>query len=166
MAESFLDGFRRPAESKRFRRLFLVLLKKPFVCPQGRQVEARPGGLLGEDEQGDLGPLLLQVLDEERNLHGATDLPKIDSWELEISCHAYTDLAPDGGDPALVAEERVHGDRVLDDQGRDGDEGQHQHVQDEELLTIGSGGVNVVASNSPHRVLHPLRQIIRVTLRQ
>ena len=66
----------------------------------------------------------------------------------------------------LIAEERVHGDRVLDDQGRDGDEGQHQHVQDEELLTIGSGGVNVVASNPPHCILHPLRQIISLTLRQ
>ena len=68
------------------------------------------------------------------------------------------DLPPDGGDPALVAEESVHGDRVLDDQGRDGDEGQHQHVQDEELLTIGGGGVNVVASHPPHCVLHTLRQ--------
>ena len=58
----------------------------------------------------------------------------------------------------LVAEERVHGDRVLDDQGRDGDEGEHQHVQDEELLAIGGGGVNVVAANSPHSVLHTLRQ--------
>ena len=68
-----------------------------------------------------------------------------------------TDLPPDGGDPVLVAEERVHGDRVLDDQGRDGDEGQHQHVQDEELLAIGGGGVNVIAANPPHSVLHTLR---------
>ena len=69
-----------------------------------------------------------------------------------------TDLPPDGGDPVLVAEECVHGDRVLDDQGRDGDEGQHQHVQDEELLAIGGGGVNVVAANPPHSVLHTLRK--------
>ena len=49
---------------------------EPFISPQGRQIEARTGGLLGEDEQGDLGPLLLQVLDEQRDLHGATDLKR------------------------------------------------------------------------------------------
>ena len=56
-----------------------LIIPKPFIGPQGRQIEARPGGLLGEDEQGDLGPLLLQVLDEECNLHGATDLPEMHS---------------------------------------------------------------------------------------
>ena len=68
------------------------------------------------------------------------------------------DLSPDGGDPGLVSEEGVHGDAVLDDEGGDGDEGQHEHVQDEELLAIGGGGVNVVAANPPHSVLHTLRQ--------
>ena len=31
-------------------------------------------------------------------------------------------------------------------------------MQDEELLAIGGGGVNVVAANTPHSVLHTLRQ--------
>ena len=33
-------------------------------------------------------------------------------------------LAPDGGHPVLVAEQGVHVHAVLDDQGRDGDQGQ------------------------------------------
>ena len=67
-------------------------------------------------------------------------------------------LSPDGGDPGLVSEEGVHGDAVLDDEGGDGDERQHQHVQDEELLSAGGGGVDAVAANLPHRVRHPLHQ--------
>ena len=47
----------------------------------------------------------------------------------------------------------------LDDQGSDGDEGQDQHVEDEELLTRMSCGVDLVASNSPSSVLQTLKQL-------
>ena len=76
--------------------------------------------LVGEDVESHLGPLLLDVLDEEGDLHGSPDLP------------------PDGGDPGLVTEQGVHGDAVLDDQGRDGDQREDQHVEDEELLSTRS----------------------------
>ena len=69
-----------------------------------------------------------------------------------------SNLSPDGGDPGLVSEEGVHGDAVLDDEGGDGDERQHQHVQDEELLAAGGGGVDAVAAHLPHRVRHALHQ--------
>ena len=58
-------------------------------------------GLVGEDVEGDLGPLLLDVLDEDGYLHGAPD------------------LSPDGGHPGLVAKQRVHGHAVLNNQSRD-----------------------------------------------
>ena len=76
--------------------------------------------LVGEDVEGHLRPLLLDVLDEESDLHGSSDLP------------------PDGGDPGLVAQQGVHGDAVLDDQGRDGDQWEDQHVEDEKLLAARS----------------------------
>ena len=91
-------------------------------------------GLVGEDVERDLGPLLLDVLDEDRDLHGAPDLP------------------PDGGDPGLVAQQGVHGDAVLYDQGRDGYQGQDQHVEDEELLSAGSRGIDAVTANFPDTV--------------
>ena len=68
------------------------------------------------------------------------------------------DLSPDGWDPGLVSEEGVHGHAVLDDEGGDGDEGQHEHVQDEELLAAGGRGVDAVAAHLPHRVRHALHQ--------
>ena len=82
--------------------------------------------------------LLLNVLDEESYLHGSSD------------------LAPDGGHPGLVAQQGVHGDAVLDDQGGDGNERKHQHVQDEELLSTGSCGIDFVTSNSPDHTFHTL----------
>ena len=67
----------------------LLRLKKekyigPFVSAQ------KIIGLLQEDKERNLGPLLLQVLYEEGDLHGAPDLP------------------PDGGDAGLVAQQGVH----------------------------------------------------------
>ena len=90
--------------------------------------------LVGEDVERHLGPLLLDVLDEDRDLHGAPDLP------------------PDGGDPGLVAQQGVHSDAVLDDQGRDWYQGKDQHVEDEELLSAGSRGVDPVAADFPDTV--------------
>ena len=53
------------------------------------------GGLIGEDEQRHLRSLLLDVLDEQGNLHGAPD------------------LLPDHADSRLVSHQSVHGDTVL-----------------------------------------------------
>ena len=53
-------------------------------------------------------------------------------------CIVLPDLPPDGGDPGLVAQQGVHGDAVLDDQGRDGDQWEDQHVEDEKLLAARS----------------------------
>ena len=95
--------------------------------------------LVGEDEQSHLCSLLLDVLDEESNLHGSSN------------------LLPDGGHPGGVTHQGVHGDPILDDQGGDGDEWQHQHVKDEELLTTWCGWVYLVTSNPPDGVLHTLQ---------
>ena len=54
----------------------------------------------------------------------------------------------------VLAQQSVHGDAVLYDEGRDGYEGQDQHVEDEELLTVGSGGVDVVTTHPPVHALH------------
>ena len=50
----------------------------------------------------------------------------------------------------------------LNDQSSDGNQGQNQHVKNEELLTIRSCWINVVTSNSPHSVLHALAEIVKV----
>ena len=80
----------------------------------------------------------MNVLDEDSNLHRSSD------------------LLPDGGDPGGVGHQGVHGDAILDDQGCDGDQWQHQHVQDEELLTTGSCWINFVTSHPPDHTLHAL----------
>jgi hypothetical protein len=95
--------------------------------------------LVGEDVQSHLCALLLDVLDEESNLHGSSN------------------LLPDGGHPGGVPHQGVHGDPILDDQGSDGDFWQQQHVKDEELLTTWCCWVYLVASNPPDGVLHALQ---------
>ena len=52
--------------------------------------------------------LLLDVLDEDGDLHGAPD------------------LLPDGGHPGGVGHQGAHGDSILDDQCCDRDQRQHQ----------------------------------------
>ena len=49
-------------------------------------------GIVEEDVESNLCPLLLNVLDEDRDLHGSPD------------------LLPDGGDPGRVGHQAVHGD--------------------------------------------------------
>ena len=71
-----------------------------LLCSGGR-------GLVGEDEERHLCALLLDVLDEDGDLHGSPD------------------LLPDRTDPGLVGHEAAHGDAVLDDQGRDWNQRQH-----------------------------------------
>ena len=79
-------------------------LVKPVVVAQDfRHVKVRIW-IVEEDVEGDLGPLLLDVLDEDGDLHGAPD------------------LLPDGGHPGGVGHQGVHCDSILDDQGRDGDQ--------------------------------------------
>ena len=76
--------------------------------------------LVGEDVESHLRPLLLDVLDEESDLHGSPGKSQL----LRASTRLISllpDLPPDGRDPGLVAQQGVHGDAVLDDQGRDGD---------------------------------------------
>ena len=120
------------------------MIEDTTVLPVGVGVDVVVGvvdvvvGLVGENVERHLGSLLLDVLDEDRYLHGAPD------------------LSPDCGDPGLVAKQGVHGDGVLYDQGGDGDERQDQHVQDEELLSAGSGGVDAVTANFPDSVGHSL----------
>ena len=82
--------------------------------------------------------------------------------------HFHFHLPPDGGDPVLVTQQGVHVHTVLDHQGRDRDERKHlkqksqlkpfvyQHVENEELLTPRSGGVDLVAPHLPDRVLDVL----------
>ena len=53
-------------------------------------------------------------------------------------CIPLPDLPPDGGHPGLIAQQGVHGDAVLDDQGRDGDQWKDQHVEDEKFLSARS----------------------------
>ena len=92
-------------------------------------------------------------MDEHRDLHGAPDLP------------------PDGGDPGGVDHQAVHGhtcqhvstqditkwsNTILYDEGRDGDQRQHQHVQNEELLAARGGRVDLVAAHPPYHTVHTL----------
>ena len=63
---------------------------EPFVSPQ----KTGCFNLAHEDKKRHLRPLLLQVLYEEGNLHGAPDLP------------------PDGGDSGLVAQQGVHAEVI------------------------------------------------------
>ena len=60
------------------------------------------------------------------------------SLEDPLHCLLLPDLPPDGGDPGLVAQQGIHGDAVLDDQGRDGDQWKDQHVEDEKFLSARS----------------------------
>ena len=81
-------------------------------------------GLVCEDVEGDLGPLLLDVLDEQSNLHRPPDLHRT----VEYTCTQDNpdhdpDLLPDQAHSRLVPHEAVHGHAVLNDQGRDGNEG-------------------------------------------
>ena len=88
----------------------------PFlILGNGSGIDSRVR-LVREDVQRNFCPLLLDVLNEESDLHGPSDLPS------------------DGGHSRLVAKKGVHGDTVLDDQSSDGNQREHQHVQDEELL--------------------------------
>ena len=52
--------------------------------------------VIEEDVERHLGPLLLDVLDEDGDLHGSPD------------------LLPDGGHPGGVGHQGVHGDSILD----------------------------------------------------
>ena len=52
----------------------------------------------------------------------------------------------------VLAQQSVHGDAVLYDQGRDGYQGQDQHVEYEELLSAGGGGIDAVTANFPDTV--------------
>ena len=97
--------------------------------------------LVGEDVKCNLCSFFLDVLNKESNLHGSS----------------Y--LLPYCGDPRCVPHEGVHGHPILDDKRRDGDEWQHQHVEDEELLATWCCWVDLVAANSPDGVFHPLQLI-------
>ena len=81
-------------------------------------------GLVCEDVEGHLCALLLDVLDKEGDLHGAPDLHST-HYSYSTQCSTQPHLFPDHAHPGLVTHEAVHGHAVLDDQGRDGDEGQH-----------------------------------------
>ena len=108
-----------------------------LVGLQGGHIEACIR-LFGENEQGNFASLFLDVLDEDSDLHRASD------------------LSSDGGHSWLVAKECVHGDAVLNDQRSDWYERKNQHVEYEEFLSAWSGWVDVVASYPPYGVLHAL----------
>ena len=81
----------------------------------------------------------MNVLNKESNLHGSSN------------------LLPYVGHPGCVPHEGVHGHPILDYQGGDGDEWQHQHMEDEELLAAWCGWVDLVTAHSPDCVFHPLQ---------
>ena len=77
------------------------------------------------------------------------------------------DLPANGGDPGLVALQCVHVYAVLYDEGGDGDKGQDQHVQDEQLLAAGGGRVDPAAAEAPYGVPHevqPARHLLLLPL--
>ena len=51
---------------------------------------------------------------------------------------------------------------ILYDECRDGDKWQHQHVEDEELLSTGGGGVDLVTSYPPYHPFHALHNTTKV----
>ena len=82
-------------------------------------------GLVGEDVESHLGPLLLDVLDKQSDLHRPPDLHRTEYTCTQDSPDHDPDLLPDQAHSRLVTHEAVHGHAVLNDQGRDGNEGQH-----------------------------------------
>ena len=138
-------GFTKPFLDAQTEKIFVSSLmtrgtftSSPVVITENLRHAEVGIGVVEEDVQGHLRSLFLDILDEDRNLHGSSD------------------LLPDGGNSGGVGHQGVHGDAILDDQGRDGDQRQDQHVQDEELLSTGSCGIDFVTSNSPDHTFHTL----------
>ena len=80
--------------------------------------------------------------------------PTLPGSSSPIFFATFTGLCSADKDVPLIVDEGVHVDRVLDDERRDGDERQDQHVEDEELLAGVRGRVDLVAENPPDGAGH------------